>query len=93
MPLLYPDFGVNGLGFVKRLRTNLFYDYTKLRFNTPGQPWSEFNSCGVELVVDMTLFNLVELPIGARYSILFNKDAVDTKRIDYIEFFVRITSL
>ena len=88
-PILYPDYGVNGLYFVKRLRANLFYDYSKLSISNY---WAEFNSCGVELVADMTLFNLVQIPYGARYSYLLNKDPRNPNRKDFFEFFIRVTS-
>ena len=94
-PIVYPDWGVNGFFYIKRLRANLFYDYTDLRMNgsfVPNNYWTEFRSCGVELVTDMTLFNWMQIPYGIRYSYMFDKDLNEPKRKEYFEVFIRVTS-
>lgn len=94
-PIAYPDNGINGLFFLKRLRTSLFYDYTDLRINQLliRDYWIKYQSCGVELVADMTLFNIVQIPYGFRYSYLLNKDPMNPNRKDFFEVFIRVTSL
>lgn len=92
-PISYPDKGINGLFFLKRLRANLFYDYTKVSYSIMRIDSFELNSCGVELVADMTLFNWAQIPYGFRYSYLLNKDPFHPNRKDFFEVFIRVTSL
>jgi len=92
-PISYPDNGINGLFFLKRLRANLFYDYTKGSFSLMNNYAFDLSSCGVELVADMTLFNLVQIPYGFRYSYLLNKDPWHAARKDFFEVFIRVSSL
>lgn len=92
-PISYPDNGINGLFFLKRLRANLFYDYTKGSFSFMNNYAFDLSSCGVELVADMTLFNIAQIPYGFRYSYLLNKDPWHAARKDFFEVFIRVTSL
>lgn len=92
-PISYPDNGINGLFFLKRLRANLFYDYTKGNFSLMNNYTFELSSVGLELVADMTLFNWAQIPYGFRYSYLLNKDPFHPNRKDFFEVFIRVTSL
>ena len=63
LPLWYPDLALGSLAYFKRLRANLFYDYSEgelLGFDT------ELRSYGVELVTDFRLIRLVEVGAGVR---------------------------
>jgi hypothetical protein len=66
-PLCYPDLAFGALLYIKRLRTNLFYDY--------GVGWRDDQNClyrsvGIELNMDFIPLSLYYLEIGAgiRYS-------------------------
>ncbi|SOE19871.1 hypothetical protein SAMN06298216_0372 [Spirosomataceae bacterium TFI 002] len=63
LPLIYPDFGFWGLTYLKRLRANLFYDFGQLYGGTRS-----FNtqSTGIELRLDQTSLNVIDLPVGIR---------------------------
>ncbi|MDX2190031.1 MAG: hypothetical protein SFY32_09220 [Bacteroidota bacterium] len=83
--LLYPDFGIANLLYLKRIRTNLFYDYSffslnnrsatsiadyNRRFNFSGRSYNN-NSFGIELITDITFFNLSNflIPLTFRLSV------------------------
>ncbi|MBW6491532.1 MAG: DUF5050 domain-containing protein [Lentimicrobium sp.] len=60
-PLFYPDFHAAGLIYVKRLRANLFHDYTKVAVNTPAKI---YQSSGMDLMADFHLFG-ISIPVSA----------------------------
>ncbi len=71
-PLAYPDLAVDGIFYLKRLRTNLFYDYG---VGYVGHKKNIFQSIGIELGMDFHVLDIpVELEIGLRlaYRILDN---------------------
>jgi len=77
LPLCYPEFGINGIFFLKRIRLNLFGDLghaTISHFdgNTSGQ---NFRSLGAELYFDVNWFNTYEIPFFVRYSYSFDTGA------------------
>ncbi len=70
-PLLYPDFNIASLLYIKRIRTSLFYDYSQGTGNTyyentaGGLRSTEFHdyketfsSAGFELIADLHLFRI-----------------------------------
>jgi hypothetical protein len=63
MPLFYPDFGINGITYIKRMRMNLFFDTTRAK-DSVGE--TDLRSTGAEFRFDQTVFNLFDLPIGFR---------------------------
>lgn len=65
-PLAYPDWALDGFFYLKRLRTNLFYDYGVGHI---GHKTNTFHSFGVELNMDFHALDLpVELEMGLRLS-------------------------
>ncbi|MFK7809955.1 MAG: hypothetical protein AB8F74_19275, partial [Saprospiraceae bacterium] len=72
LPLLYPDFGILGLTYFKRIRANLFYDYGVGQIPQGDLPdvSVDFSSVGVELIFDNTVINLLPVSIGLRQSYL-----------------------
>lgn len=65
MPLVYPDFNIPGLLFIKRIRSGFFYDYasatdnTYIVLNQRHNYRENFRSFGAELLAD---FNLLRIP-------------------------------
>jgi hypothetical protein len=70
-PLVYPDFNIASLLYIKRIRSSLFYDYAQGTGNTyyeqtdKGLTATEFhdytetfNSTGIELMADVNLFRI-----------------------------------
>lgn len=64
MPLCYPDFHLGGLMYIKRLRSGLFFDFTKA---SDEKGIEYYNSAGLDLVSDMHLLGLsTPVSIGLR---------------------------
>jgi hypothetical protein len=65
-PLAYPDWALDGIFYLKRLRTNLFYDYGTGHI---GQKRNTFQSLGIEMRIDFHILDLpVELELGLRLA-------------------------
>ena len=61
LPLWYPDLHIGGLLYFKRLRANIFHDYTKISANLPEQ---KYQSSGLDIVTDFHIFGL-SMPVSA----------------------------
>lgn len=72
LPLWYPDLHLGGLLYFKRLRTNIFHDYTKISADLPEQI---YHSSGLNLIADLHLLGL-SMPVsaGIRGIYLHNQD-------------------
>ncbi|MCT4642925.1 MAG: hypothetical protein N4A33_11605 [Bacteriovoracaceae bacterium] len=75
----YPEFGIFDTLYFKRMRTNLFYDHTRLN-NT-----KEYASAGLENVFDITPFRFsgIELGLGVRST--YRKISDDWEHQVYLE--------
>lgn len=76
MPLFYPDFGIAGIVYFKRIRTNLFFDWSEAYNQSPNKKefLGQYNSAGAELIFDLNFFNLSpNFSIFVRYSHLLNE--------------------
>jgi hypothetical protein len=60
-PVLYPDFGIAGIVYFRRVRLRPFYDY----MNADG---ASFASVGTEVLLDLNLFNVEPVSIGFRWA-------------------------
>lgn len=91
LPLLYPDLPLGPFVFLKRIKTNAFFDYGLQRIGlNPILRESErvFSSAGVELTFDFRALRLVEVDLGVRYSYLFNLDLAPNNRRHEFNFLV-----
>ncbi len=92
LPLLYPDFGIAGIIYFKRIRANLFFDYGVGKFNNPDavntQTSTNYSSVGAELIFDNVFLNLGPASFGLRQSFLLDKDPIDKDRTMHFEVFV-----
>lgn len=73
LPLCYPDVSLGGISYVKRLRANLFYDYSHARRELQEaasgemqQLANDYHSLGYELRADMHLFRFI-YPVNIGY--------------------------
>lgn len=81
-PIAYPDLSVGGLSYIKRLKTNLFFDYGE---NLKGKPYS---SCGVDLTADAHFFRfLAPVEIGLRNSYLPKTNELYLQFLFYVNFY------
>ncbi|GJM29119.1 MAG: hypothetical protein DHS20C17_17540 [Cyclobacteriaceae bacterium] len=63
LPIWYPDLSIGSLAFFKRLRGNMFYDYSEGDLFGSKVP---LRSYGLEIVTDFRLVRLVEVGAGVR---------------------------
>lgn len=75
-PLAYPDFGFANIVYLKRLRANFFYDFTRVESKRTGLT-SDFASAGAEMYVDTRWWNQHPLTFGLRYSRLLHRDVAN----------------
>jgi hypothetical protein len=76
LPLVYPDWGFGDILYFLRIRTNLYYDYTRaMDFFTNGQTYHGlFRSYGSEIYFDTKWWNELAVSFGIRYSRLIDAD-------------------
>lgn len=79
MPLLYPDWGaLGGLIYFLRIRSNAFYDYTKV-YSGDKTLTANQRSVGGELYFDTRMFNSIAITVGVRVSHLLDNDFSGTR--------------
>ncbi|MCY7408826.1 MAG: hypothetical protein LH473_01005 [Chitinophagales bacterium] len=71
MPIWHPDLAAEPVAFLKRIRLNLFYDYSiaKVLDNK-----TVMASTGAERFADFRFLRLIQISAGMRYGYNFNKD-------------------
>jgi hypothetical protein len=78
LPLLYPDFKIGSVLFLKRIKANLFFDSayaSATSFSPPFNPQTTYmRSMGVELTFDVRILRLLELEVGVRGSYLLDAE-------------------
>jgi hypothetical protein len=73
MPLLYPDWGFGNIVYFRRVRSNLFYDYTRV-YSRNKLNSREQRSVGGEIYFDTRWWNSLPVSFGFRLSHLFDND-------------------
>ncbi len=75
-PIAFPDKGFGDILYVLRVRSNFFYDDTRINdFYQNRNSYSQtFRSAGTEIMFDTKWWNEVSISFGIRYSRLFDKD-------------------
>ena len=72
LPLLYPDWSLGALAYLKRVKVNFFYDYG--RGEDDSQPPEIYQSAGAELTANFHPFSLpIPLDMGVRYAYRFDE--------------------
>ncbi|MES2777458.1 MAG: hypothetical protein V4722_24980 [Bacteroidota bacterium] len=72
-PLWYPDWGFGNIAYLRRVRLNLFYDYTVGKSLRTGITYP-FATTGTEVFFDTKVWNQLPITIGVRYSRLLNNE-------------------
>ncbi|HEU0064944.1 MAG TPA: hypothetical protein VFQ58_07930, partial [Flavisolibacter sp.] len=70
-PIAYPDFGFADLVYFKRLRGNLFYDFSRVYSNNKLRTL-DLRSTGAEFFFDTQFWNELPVTFGFRYSYLLD---------------------
>jgi hypothetical protein len=63
LPLWYPDLAAVSLAYFKRVRGNIFYDYSEGKLLDVD---TLLRSYGIELITDFRLIRLVDVGLGVR---------------------------
>jgi hypothetical protein len=94
-PIAYPDWGFWGIFYCSRVRASLFADYGRATIPASLNSTSDgnFTSTGVELILDTRILNIIDLPLGVRFSLLLNDDMTDPNKKTKIEFVLPIIRL
>lgn len=93
MPLIYPDWGFWGVLYFYRVRSNVFFDYSRMHFensNTNAESIQMYNSIGGELIVDSKILNVYDFSLGFRYSYLLNEDPQLANQNHSFEIFIPV---
>jgi hypothetical protein len=75
LPLAYPDWGFGGIVYFLRIRSNLYYDYSKLYANNKLSS-ADLASTGAEIYFDTKWWNQLPVSFGVRYAYLLDADKV-----------------
>ena len=73
LPLAYPDWGFGGIVYFLRVRSNLFYDFSKV-YSGDKLRSANLKSVGTELFFDTKWWNQLPVTFGIRYSYLLDAD-------------------
>jgi len=87
LPLFYPDAGVFGITYFKRIRANVFYDAAVVERISLAQK-TTYRSAGFEVILDNTFLNVAPISIGLRNSFLVDKDPVEPTKTYHFGVFV-----
>ena len=88
-PLLYPDLGINGIYFLQRVRTRLFFESSDSRIiGTRRTLDIHYKTIGSEILIDGKLGNAAQTAFGIRYNKPLDIDLVTNKKKDSFEFFI-----
>ena len=102
-PVAYPDFGIWGLTYFKRIRLNAFFDASVINTKdyqitgTENDPVLIItpitlyqNSFGGELIFDNIYFNIAPVALGLRQSFLMNNNISNPTKTKAFEIFIQI---
>jgi hypothetical protein len=88
-PLLYPDLGINGIYFLQRVRSRLFFETSDSRIiGTRRTLDIHYKTIGTEILMDGKLGNAAQTAFGIRYNKPLDIDLVTNKKKDSFEFFI-----
>ena len=85
LPLLYPDKGVANIVYLLRVRSNVFYDYTKV-FSADKFSTAAMRSTGAEVFFDTRWWNQLPVSFGVRWSYLLDNERFGIRDPNVFEF-------
>jgi hypothetical protein len=89
LPLVYPDLGIQGLFFLKRIRSRFFIEaMNNVVIRNPRNLEINYHSIGTELLFDGNLFNALPVSFGLRFSHLNDTDLLRRSKKQQIEFII-----
>lgn len=90
LPIAYPDWGLWGITYFKRIKANMFYDYGQGKFNNLNQT-QDYQSAGLEVIFDNVFLNLLPISIGVRGTYLLTEDPQNPTRTFVPSFHFGVT--
>jgi len=85
MPLAYPDYNFLHSFYIKRIRSNYFFDYSKV---SGGKSPDTYTSAGLDLVTDLHAFGLsTPISVGLRSIYMFQLQSVAFELLFSINFY------
>lgn len=88
-PCFYPDRGINGLIYVKRVRARLFHEQMNSTIKRTSDKFQvHYASSGLEGLVDGNALNVQPVSFGLRFSYLWDTDLIRNSRRPRLEFLV-----
>ncbi len=73
-PLLYPDFHIGSLIYMKRVKSNIFFDHTSIRYENKTK---SYPSAGIELTFDVHILRFFSpIQFGFIYAYNFNNKSL-----------------
>ena len=88
-PIAYPDFGIASIVYLRRLRGNLFYDYTRV-YAADKKGTANLRSFGGELFFDTRWWNQLPVSFVIRVSHLLDDFGDDTAGSNFFEFILPV---
>jgi len=88
-PLLYPDRGLANIVYLLRVRSNIFYDHTRV-FAKDKKGTNDLRSAGSEILFDTRWWNQLPVSFGVRYSYLFDANRVGIRNPNVFEFIMPV---
>lgn len=64
-----PDVSVGNLAYIKRFRSNLFYDFTANQARKEQSSWDTYNAVGADLIMDCNFLRL-NFPVSAGFRLI-----------------------
>lgn len=89
-PLAYPDLGIAGIVYCKRVRLNAFADWSRAWMEDDE---ADFRSAGAEILMDLEIFNVEPVTVAFRWSHLFDTDPQHEGRMYKFGFFTPVERL
>ncbi|WP_341225168.1 hypothetical protein [uncultured Arcticibacterium sp.] len=85
LPLFYPDFGINGLTYIKRIRMNAFFDNAYV-VDVAGS--TNLSTAGAEFSFDQTVLNILDLTMGVRVGYRFKNEFLPDLNPTYVNLII-----
>jgi hypothetical protein len=89
LPLAYPDFGLGSIVYLLRLRSNVFYDHSRM-FSNNKKNTIDLRSAGTELFFDTKWWNALPVTFGVRYSYLLDSRLTGNRSPHVFEFIIPV---
>lgn len=85
--LFCPDLSIGNLAYVKRFRSNLFYDFTANKALSAQKTWDTYNATGIDLIADCNFLRLnFPVSIGARMIVPLDYGSAQMEGLFAISF-------